>query len=101
MTVRRKTGLLRSVTVWFIYLNGKLFVRITSRNHWYKNLKANPKVKGQVGGLEFSAEAKPVENEETIRGVREVFRRKYRLLDLLSGLRMRKGEVFLELVIGT
>lgn len=98
VTVGRRTGLPRPVTVWFIYLGDRLYVRTSNRTGWCKNLKANPKVDARVDGLTFSAEAKQVVDEETIRRLSNAYRRKYHISDIFSNLFMlRKGAVFFEL----
>lgn len=67
VTVGRRTGLPRPVTVWFIFLGNRLFVRTSNRTDWCRNLKTTPKVNAKIDDLAFSAEAEQVRDEDTIR----------------------------------
>lgn len=98
VTIGRRTGLPRPVTVWFIYLDGRLFVRTSLVTDWGRNLRANPKVEAEVDGLKFSAEAVQVKDKALIQRLQKRYRRRYHIYDIFSNLFMlRKGVVFFEL----
>jgi deazaflavin-dependent oxidoreductase (nitroreductase family) len=98
VTIGRRSGLPRPVTVWFVYLDGRLFVRTSRKTNWYRNVKANPQVEAEVGGLRFRAEAEQVLDQELIRRLQQAYRRKYWLADIFSNLIMiRKNPIFFEL----
>ena len=100
MTIGRRSGLPRPVTVWFVYLDGRLFVRTSKKTNWYKNLKANPTVEAEVGGLKFRAEAEQISDQALTKRLQEAYRRKYRLADALSNLIMIRGSpIFFELKV--
>ena len=100
MTIGRRSGLPRRVTVWFVYFDGRLFVRTSNRTNWGKNLKANPAVEAEVGGLRFKAEAELVSDQVLISRLQEAYRRKYRLAEVFSSLIMIRGSpMFFELKV--
>lgn len=100
VTTGRRTGLPRPVTVWFICLDARLFVRTSKRTNWYKNLKSNPSVEAEVGGLKFKAEAEQIYDQALIKRLKEAYRRKYWLADVFSNLIMLRGEpIFFELKV--
>lgn len=101
VTTGRKTGLPRPVTVFFIYFEGRLFVRTQPRNQWRKNVKANPKVKAEIDGLEFSAEVEQVEDKAIIKKIRRGYLRKYHIFDIIANIHRMRGEDFLELKVIT
>ena len=100
VTIGRRSGLPRPVTVWFVYLEGRLFVRTSKKTNWYKNIKANPLVEVEVVGLKFRAEAEQVFNQALIKQLQEAYKRKYRLADTFSNLIIIRGSpVFFELKV--
>jgi len=100
VTIGRRSRLPRPVTVWFVYFEGRLFVRTSKKTNWYKNVKANPRVEAEVGGLRFRAEAEQVVDQELIKRLQEAYRRKYLLADVFSNLIMIRGNpIFLELKV--
>jgi len=100
VTIGRRSGLPRPVTVFFVYLDGRLFVRTSNKTNWGKNLKANPNVEAKVGGLNFKAEAEQV-NDQTLKSrLQEAYRRKYGFFDMLSNAFKIKGKpIFFELKV--
>jgi deazaflavin-dependent oxidoreductase (nitroreductase family) len=100
VTIGRRSGLPRPVTVWFVYLDGRLFVRTSKKTNWYRNLKANSSVEVEVGGLKFRAEAEQIFDQALTKRLQEAYRRKYRLADALSNLIMIRGSpIFFELKV--
>ena len=100
MTVGRRSGLPRPVTVWFVYLGGKLFVRTSYKTNWGKNLIANPSVEAEVGGLRFKAEAERVDDQRLKDTLLEAYRRKYKFFDLISHFfKIRGNPLFFELKV--
>ena len=98
VTIGRRSGLRRPVTVWFVYLEGRLFVRTSKKTNWYKNVKANPHVEVEAGELRFRAEAEQVIDQAIIKRLQEAYRRKYGLADVLSNFIMiRRKPIFFEL----
>jgi len=100
VTVGRRSGLPRPVTVWFVYLDGKLFVRTSYKTNWGKNLIANPSVEAEVGGLRFKAEAERVDDQRLKDTLLEAYRRKYKFFDLISRFfKIRGNPLFFELKV--
>jgi deazaflavin-dependent oxidoreductase (nitroreductase family) len=65
-TVGRKSGKLRTTGVSFMPLDGKyiIFSGWGTSSDWYKNLRANPRVKIKVGTDEMRATARLIEDPE-------------------------------------
>lgn len=65
-TVGRKSGKLRTTGVSFMELDGKyiIFSGWGASSDWYRNLRANPRVKIKVGTDEMRATAKLIEDPE-------------------------------------
>jgi len=100
VTIGRRSGLPRPVTVWFVYLDGRLFVRTSYETHWGKNLIANPIVEAEVGGLRFKAEAERVNDQRLKDLLLEAYRRKYKFFDLVSHFfKIRGNPLFFELKV--
>ena len=100
VTIGRRSGLPRPVTVWFVYLDGRLFVRTSYKTHWGKNLIANPIVEAEVGGLRFKAEAERVNDQRLKDLLLEAYRRKYKFFDLISHFfKIRGNPLFFELKV--
>jgi len=100
VTIGRRSGQPRPVTVFFVYFEGRLFVRTSSKTNWGKNLTANPSVEAEVGGHRFKAEAERV-NDQTLKSkLQEAYRRKYGFFDMLSNMFKIKGKpIFFELKV--
>src|SRR3989449_1788050 len=49
----RRTGLSRSVELWFVFEDGKLFFLAHEDSDWWKNVKKTPRVEVEVGEILF------------------------------------------------
>ncbi|HZR80204.1 MAG TPA: nitroreductase family deazaflavin-dependent oxidoreductase [Candidatus Binatia bacterium] len=82
-TVGRKSGLPRTVTLWFVpegdrvYLAGGAAVP-----QWCRNVRANPAVAIEVGGVRRRGRARVVEDASQADAIRERFVRRYVLARL-------------------
>ena len=76
LTVKgRKTGLFRSVELWFAFEDGKLFFLAHQNSNWWKNLRKTPRVEVEVGEILFEGTGNLV--QEQLEYVFSLFRRKY------------------------
>lgn len=86
----RKSGALRTVTVWFVVADEtRLFVQHAARTpaQWYRNLLREPAVQIDFGDGPLEAKAEPILDEGKVREVLKLVRRKYRsawLIQLLG-----------------
>lgn len=87
LTVRgRKSGQPRSVTIWYVLADGRLFLTGGPETpQWCRNLRANPDVTARVCGTELRGRARIVDDPAAATEIRERFTRKY-LLARLSRL---------------
>ncbi len=87
LTVRgRKTGQPRSVTIWYVLADGRLFLTGSAETpQWCRNLRANPDVTAVVRGTELRGRARIADDPAEADAIRERFVRKY-LLARLSRL---------------
>jgi deazaflavin-dependent oxidoreductase (nitroreductase family) len=78
ITVGRKSGELRSVTIWFA-LDGDDIVLTGGPDgpHWYRNLVACEDVELRIGRHHLHGRAQAVEDEAAAEAVRERFVRRY------------------------
>jgi hypothetical protein len=74
-TKGRRTGLSRSVELWFAFEDGKLFFLAHEDSSWWKNLGKTPKVEVEVGEILFEGTGTLV--QERLEYVFDLFRRKY------------------------
>ncbi len=74
-TKGRKTGLDRTVELWYAFEEGKLYFLAHERSQWWKNLARNPDVEVEVSEILFTGAAKLV--PEKLSQVYSLFRRKY------------------------
>jgi hypothetical protein len=74
-TKGRRTGLSRSVELWFAFEDGKLFFLAHEDSSWWKNLGKTPKVEVEVGEILFEGTGTLV--QERLEHVFDLFRRKY------------------------
>jgi len=74
-TKGRRTGLSRSVELWFAFEDGKLFFLAHEESSWWKNLGKTPKVEAEVGEILFEGTGTLV--QERLAHVFDLFRRKY------------------------
>ena len=76
LTVRgRKTGLPRTVELWFAFAESKLFFLAHEASAWWKNLQRSPRVEVEVGEILFEGTGKLV--QENLEQVFTLFRKKY------------------------
>ena len=80
-TIGRKTGLPREIEIWFVELNGRLYVLAEHgyRAQWVRNIIANPSVTIRLAGRSWNATGRVLEPEmgELYTQVRERARAKY------------------------
>ena len=74
-TKGRRTGLFRSVELWFAFEDGKLFFLAHENSNWWKNLGKTPRVEIEVGEILFEGTGNLV--QERLEHVFHLFRRKY------------------------
>src|SRR2546430_5160328 len=74
-TKGRRTGLARSVELWFAFEDGKLFFLAHEDSGWWKNVERTPRVEVEVGEILFEGNGSLAqEKQEHVFGL---FRRKY------------------------
>ena len=74
-TKGRRTGLFRSVELWFAFEDGRLFFLAHENSNWWKNLEKTPRVEVEVGEILFEGAGNLV--QERLEHVFNLFRRKY------------------------
>ncbi len=74
-TKGRKTGLGRSVELWFAFEDGKLFFLAHEDSDWWKNIAKTPTVDVEVSEILFRGTGRVV--PEKLLHIYELFRRKY------------------------
>jgi len=59
-TTGRTTGLARQIEIWFVAAGDRLYILAEHfrRAHWVRNILANPRVEVRIGGRDFSATAR-------------------------------------------
>ena len=75
ITKGRRTGLFRSVELWFAFEDGKLFFLAHENSNWWKNLEKTRHVEVEVGEILFEGTGSLV--QERLEHVFNLFRRKY------------------------
>lgn len=90
LTVRgRKTGQLRSVTIWYAVRGETLLLTGGPDGpQWCRNLRANPDVEVRIGGQQLRGRARVVEDSADADAIRACFRSRYvmaRLARLFGG----------------
>ena len=75
----RKTGRLIETPVWFVLEGDRILLLPVygSRTNWYKNLKANSKIRITAGGYTAELEAKTLEEKDKVEYVKKKFEEKY------------------------
>ncbi len=101
VTVGRRSGLPRTVTVGFICNYGRLYVRTSHRTNWYKNVTANPEIKLVHDGAEFRVRAEPVKDEETVKALQHIYWEKYNMFDAYARLIKLRGDRHFFEIIGS
>jgi hypothetical protein len=74
-TKGRRTGLFRSVELWFAFEDGKLFFLAHEDSDWWKNVEKTPRVEVEVGEILFQGNGSLA--QEKLDHVFSLFRRKY------------------------
>ncbi len=74
-TKGRRTGLGRSVELWFAFEDGKLFFLAHEDSDWWKNITKAPTVDVEVSEILFRGTGRVV--PEKLPHIYELFRRKY------------------------
>lgn len=100
----RKSGAPRTVTVWFVVAGKtRVFVQHASKApaHWYRNLVSDPSVQIDFGDGPLEARATPILDDERVREVLMLVRRKYRLAWLIQLLGRRARPVAAEIELVT
>ncbi len=97
-TKGRRTGLFRSVELWFAFEDGKLFFLAHEDSKWWKNLTKTSRVEVEVGEILFEGTGNLV--QERLEHVFSLFRRKYgddQVNRWYGGQRSRRRVVAVEL----
>ena len=81
-TIGRKTGIARTIEIWFVEHNGRLYVLAEHgyKAHWVQNVEANPAVTIKLGEMVWTATGRVLEPEadsELYATVRDLARQKY------------------------
>jgi deazaflavin-dependent oxidoreductase (nitroreductase family) len=81
-TQGRTTGLPRQIEIWFVSAGGKLYILAEHfrQAQWVRNIERNPRVTVRVGGREFTASARVLDQARdaaTWNHAQELARRKY------------------------
>lgn len=97
-TKGRKTGVTRSVELWFAHEDGRLLFLAHERSHWWKNIAKNPYVEVEVSEILFRGAGRLA--PEKLSHVYQLFRHKYGEAQVerwYSGERARRRVVEVEL----
>jgi deazaflavin-dependent oxidoreductase (nitroreductase family) len=75
----RTSGAKRQVRLWFVVLDGRLFVMAGEprRNQWLRNVQANPRVEVELGGRTWQATATSANGGPDDAAIRTAFGEKY------------------------
>ncbi|MDQ7850172.1 MAG: nitroreductase family deazaflavin-dependent oxidoreductase [Armatimonadota bacterium] len=78
-TIGRRTGRAIALPVWFVLERGRVWLLPTRgrRNHWFRNLLANPTLTVRAGRYRRTFTVRPLENKTVARRVAARFRAKY------------------------
>ncbi len=78
-TIGRRTGRARTIPVWFVLERRRLWLLPTrgSRNHWFRNLRANPTLVLRAGRYRRAFTVRPLKSKTAARQVASLFRLKY------------------------
>src|SRR3989441_8227064 len=74
-TKGRRTGVSRSVELWFAFEDGKLFFLAHENSNWWKNVEKTPRVEVEVREILFEGNGNLA--QEKLEHVFNLFRRKY------------------------
>ena len=99
LTVKgRKTGLSRTVELWFAFEDGHLFFLAHEDSAWWKNIQKTPRVEVEVGEILFEGTGSVV--PQSLEHVYGLFRKKYgedQVNRWYGGERSRRRPVSIEL----
>ena len=99
LTVKgRKTGLPRTVELWFAFEDGCLFFLAHEDSKWWKNIQKTPRVEVEVGEILFEGTGMVV--PQSLEHVYTLFRKKYgedQVNRWYGGKRSRRRPVSIEL----
>jgi deazaflavin-dependent oxidoreductase (nitroreductase family) len=78
-TIGRKSGHPRTVTIWFVYEEGRIYLQAgkEGKTNWYQNLTANPQVTLDFDGLLLRGTAKRVTVPGEVERIHKLFLDKY------------------------
>jgi deazaflavin-dependent oxidoreductase (nitroreductase family) len=77
-TIGRRTGLPRTVELWFAYSEGYVLLMSHERTNWYRNLQAQPATRFRVGQREFRGHAEMIADQAgALQRIKDLFRSKY------------------------
>lgn len=64
-TTGRRTGLAREIEIWFVEIEGRLYVlaEMFHQAQWVKNINEQPRVRVRLGEREFEATARPLDEK--------------------------------------
>lgn len=64
-TVGRKSGQPRTIEIWFVVYEGRLYVNAERglRAHWVRNIQVNPAISVRVRGHEYRGRARILDSE--------------------------------------
>ena len=94
----RKTGLRRTVELWFAFEGSKLFFLAHEDSAWWKNIQKTPRVEVEVGEILFEGTGSVV--PQSLEHVYGLFRKKYgedQVNRWYGGERSRRRPVSIEL----
>ncbi len=96
-TIGRTSGLPRTVTVWFLHEEGRLYIQSgkEGQTDWYRNLLKNAQVTLDFDGLILRGRAVAVDDPAEVAHVHDGFRSKYLIARITSwfGKRFGQGKV--------
>lgn len=79
----RKSGELRTVTIWYALGDGKVFLTGDAKGpNWLRNLRANPEAVVQIGATRLRGRARVVDDPAEADAIRQRFVRRYLLARL-------------------
>ena len=78
-TIGRSSGQPRTVTIWFVYDDGRIYLQAgkEGRTDWYRNLRKHPEVTLDFGRLAARGRARTVDDPKEVDRVHGLFRQKY------------------------
>ncbi len=64
-TTGHQSGLPREIEIWFVACDGKLYLLAEHfhRAYWVRNIECNPRVRVRIGGREWRAMARALDEE--------------------------------------